>query len=181
MTKKRKKSLRSQKTKFVFPELLKISLNLSAEVRRIIFGVFFVFLGSLFLLSFLNISGPLGDFFTVIFDEFFGVGKWLIPLACLGFAVFLFNKNEEDEFYFGTGFGIVLILISLLAIGDLVEPDLTGASGRFLSSLESVIGFFSSVMAFSALLVVGFVIDFWEILKSFLNNRKERFAMVMSV
>ena len=181
MVKKRKKSSRTQKTKFVFPELSKTSLNLSAEVRRIIFGVFFAFLGGLFLLSFFNVSGPLGDFFTVIFDEFFGVGKWLIPLACFGFAVFLFNKNEETEFYFGTGVGIVLILVSLLGIGDLIESDLTGASGRFLSSLENVIGFFSSLMAFSALLTVGFVIDFWEILKSFLNNRKEKSALTNPV
>ena len=177
MAKKRKKSSHIQKAKFVFPELPKLSLNLSPEVKRIIFGVFFVFLTALFLLSFFNISGPLGEFLSVIFSDFFGVGKWLLPLACFGFAVFLFNKNEEDEFYFGTGLGIVLMLVSLLGIGGLIEPGLTGASGRFLSSLENAIGFFSSLIAFSALLVVGFVIDFWEILKSFLNNRKDKLAL----
>ena len=89
----------------------------------------------------------------------------------------MFNKNEEEEYYFGTGLGIFLILLSLLGLGDLFESGLTGKFGWILGSLENIIGFFPSLIAFILLFLVGLVVDFWQIFKSYLKNRKEKFAL----
>ncbi|HCI05455.1 TPA: hypothetical protein DEX28_01790, partial [Patescibacteria group bacterium] len=85
----------------------------------------------------------------------------------------MFKQNEEDGFYLGIGLGMVLMVLSLLGLGDVLEPGLTGFFGKFFGSLENVIGFLPSLIAFLALFVVGFVIDFWELAVSFFNDRKE--------
>lgn len=140
-------------------------------------AIFFVFLGCLSLLSFFELSGPIGMLLRVLLEDFFGIGKWLVPFVCFGLAIFLFNKNEEEEYYFGTGLGIFLILLSLLGLGDLFESGLTGKFGWILGSLENIIGFFPSLIAFILLFLVGLVVDFWQIFKSYLKNRKEKFAL----
>jgi len=128
-------------------------------------------------LSFFELSGPIGMLLRVLLEDFFGIGKWLVPFVCFGLAIFLFNKNEEEEYYFGTGLGIFLILLSLLGLGDLFESGLTGKFGWILGSLENIIGFFPSLIAFILLFLVGLVVDFWQIFKSYLKNRKEKFAL----
>ncbi|KKS06819.1 MAG: translocase FtsK protein, partial [Parcubacteria group bacterium GW2011_GWB1_41_4] len=128
-------------------------------------------------MSFFELSGPIGMLLRVLLEDFFGIGKWLVPFVCFGLAIFLFNKNEEEEYYFGTGLGIFLILLSLLGLGDLFESGLTGKFGWILGSLENIIGFFPSLIAFILLFLVGLVVDFWQIFKSYLKNRKEKFAL----
>ena len=177
MSKKRVKT----KAKLESFKLPKINLDLSPLVKRIILGVFFAFLGCLFLFSYFNLSGPLGGFFSAVLFDFFGLGKWLVPFAFFAFAVFLFKQNEEDGFYLGIGLGMVLMVLSLLGLGDVLEPGLTGFFGKFFGSLENVIGFLPSLIAFLALFVVGFVIDFWELAVSFFNDRKEKLALARPV
>ncbi|OGY39142.1 MAG: hypothetical protein A2418_03125 [Candidatus Brennerbacteria bacterium RIFOXYC1_FULL_41_11] len=174
---KKKKSQKSTRSRFSFIKFPSFSFDFDPEVKRIVLAIFFVFLGCLSLLSFFELSGPIGMLLRVLLEDFFGIGKWLVPFVCFGLAIFLFNKNEEEEYYFGTGLGIFLILLSLLGLGDLFESGLTGKFGWILGSLENIIGFFPSLIAFILLFLVGLVVDFWQIFKSYLKNRKEKFAL----
>jgi S-DNA-T family DNA segregation ATPase FtsK/SpoIIIE len=151
-----------------------ISSQINPQAKKIVFGVALIFLSSLFFLSFFNLAGPLGRLFFALLDDLFGQGKWLIPFGFFIFGVFVLLRGVREKVYFGTGLGLLLIFIALLGLSDLLRPDFTGVLGRFLGSLDRVIGFWPSLIAFFSVLIIGFVIDFWELAKAFLEERKQR-------
>src|ERR1035437_2832104 len=72
------------------------NMELKEETRYSIWGIGFIVLGILILLSIFNMAGVVGDFIYRTFSAFFGFGYYILPilLVAIGYS---FLKNEKPQ------------------------------------------------------------------------------------
>lgn len=166
----------------------KNKVELKEETRHSIIGVTFFVLGVFIVLSFFQSAGVVGNYFSKIFNSFFGVGYYFLPilLGVVGISFMRTGRPQVAKLHAITG---VLVLLSSLAIMDLAVNG-TGASedismGGYLGSLFAypfvkLFGIYASLLFLGAILIVSLIvlfdnkpnlIGFWNSLKSVFNQK----------
>ncbi len=178
-TRKNKKSVNKKSKKKV---------ELKEETRHSIIGVSFFVLGVFIVMSFFQSAGVAGSFFSKIFNSFFGVGYYFLPilLGVVGISFMRTGRPQVARLHAITG---ALVLLSSLAIMDLAMNG-TGASenismGGYLGSLFAypfvkLFGIYASFLFLGAILIVSLIVlfdnkpnllGFWNSIKNVLSSK----------
>jgi len=166
-----KKKTRKEKT----IEEKKPKLNIHPETKRGVIAIILFTLAVISILSFQGVGGILGEYILKYSKLIFGSGLWLIPLAFIAGAIIII-KDIHKNAYLSTLLGIVLFILSLLALIHILFPD--GRKGGWLGYIISLpflefVGFWVSVVIFFAALIVSILISFNIPLRKPLKEEEE--------
>ncbi len=157
-------------------------VELKDETRHSIWGIVFFVLAIFIVLSFFESAGIAGKFFYSIFNSFFGIGYYLVPILMLVVGVSFMRKGRPHiaRLHLMTG---ITTLLSTLAIMDLAVngngPSDSIVAGGYLGSLVSwpflqLFGMYASILILGALLIISLIVlcdekpnlvQFWNTIK----------------
>lgn len=165
-------------------------VELKEETRHSVIGVVFLALALFITLSFFESAGLAGKFFSQIFNSFFGLGYYLLPILLVIVGVSFMRKGKPQVARLHAVFGS-LVLLSTLAIMDLASNG-TGASdditfGGYLGGIIAwpflkLFGLYAGLIFLGALLIISLIvlfdqkpnlIGFWNKIKSLLFTKIE--------
>ena len=159
---KRKKSTKSSTKKG--------KINLKDETRYSVWGIGFLVLCLIFILSFFNLAGPVGNFINKIFSSLLGLGYYLLPI--LLFIVGLsFTKKEKPQIaklHAIFGFVTLLSTLSIMDIavngkGESLNIYYGGYLGSFIAwPFVKLFGIYASILLLGAILIASLIILFDE-------------------
>jgi DNA segregation ATPase FtsK/SpoIIIE, S-DNA-T family len=179
VAKKKKEKIRqkadkknSSGKKFGLP---KIRIDLPSQIKNWVWGILIFVLAAIFILSFFDLAGVVGDKLKDISRLLIGRTVYLMPLVFIfGGAVFFITKHKR--FFGPTIFAIIIIIMGVSGILDGMNPDLKygGWLGRALSHffIYKLFGFWVNQIIFGATAMVGILI-FWYLLKPQTDSEEE--------
>ena len=166
------------------PERKKIELR--EETRHSIWGILFFVFALFIVLSFFKSAGPAGAFFYGVFNSFFGIGYFLLPvlLVVLGISFMRSGKPQVARLHAIAG---ATTLLSALAIMDIAQNGSQESTnvflGGYLGSIASwpfvkLFGTYASLLFLGALLIISIIVMFDEKpnLITFFENLKKLFS-----
>lgn len=182
MAKKRDKTLRNRR-ELVEDENYIGHWTLSPETKRGIVIVMIFLVSFLGLLSMFEAAGAFGHYFSSMLAYLFGWADWLflILLLFLGYALL---NSDKYLIKLSNYFGLALVLVSFCALFDFFvsEADYQdlvslgrggGAFGYALGKLlEQFLGFWGSLVALIALLMVGILLGFNTSFRAMVDRAK---------
>jgi len=170
-------------------------VELKDETRYSIWGIGFLVLGLLVLLSFFHKAGPVGDFIFKTLNSFLGFGYYLLPILLAVVGISFMKKEKPQVAKIHAIWGLVTLL-SCLGIMDLASngngESLNITFGGYLGSIVSwpflkLFGIYAGIILMGALLVISLIIlcdekpnlvelfkKFWNILKIDLHLPKSK-------
>ncbi len=170
------------------PERNKIELK--EETRHSIWGILFFVFALFIVLSFFKSAGPAGTFFYGVFNSFFGIGYFLLPvlLVVLGISYMRSGKPQVARLHTIAG---VVTLLSALAIMDIAQNGSAESTnvflGGYLGSIASwpfvkLFGTYASLLFLGALLIISIIVMFDEKpnLITFFENVKNFFSQKLN-
>lgn len=89
-------------------------------LNREIYGIIWIFLACIFIAVFFS-EAAVSIKVSGFFEYLFGIGKWIVPVMCLGFGVTLLARKDV-HFPPGRVFGFVLFFISFLGTANMFLP-----------------------------------------------------------
>lgn len=143
-------------------------VELKEETRHSIIGVAFFVFALFIILSVFKSAGIAGTFFSTVFNSFFGLGYYLLPilLIVVGISFMRRGKPQVARLHAITG---ATVLLSTLAIMD-IGTNGTGASnditfGGYLGSMVAwpfikLFGLYGALLILGALLIISLIILF---------------------
>jgi S-DNA-T family DNA segregation ATPase FtsK/SpoIIIE len=145
-------------------------VDLKDETRQSIWGVLFLVLALLIVLSIFNSAGVAGRFIINIFNSVFGFGFYLVPilLAIIGVYFMRSGKPEVARLRLITG---VISLISALGITDIavngIGPSKNIIFSGYLGSITAwpfikLFGAYAGILILGAILIVSLLVLFDE-------------------
>jgi len=140
----------------------KPKLNIHPETKRGVIAVVLFTLAVIFILSFQEAGGTLGQYLLEYSKLVFGSGLWLIPLVCIAAAIIII-KDIHKNVYLSTLLGVVLFVLSFLAVVHILIPEerKAGWLGYLVSwPFMKLIGFWASLVIFVAVLIISVLIAF---------------------
>ena len=152
--------------------------DLSPQTKQAIGAVFFLVLGTFFILSSLNYAGPAGVFTHKGLTYLFGYGFVLAPIVCLLYVYVLMRPREDERVSISKAIGVALLFFSILGLLTLPEKPLGGMAGSLLS--YPLVAFFGKAIAgivLGATTLVGIFLTFdtgFLIAKLFGGERREK-------
>lgn len=135
--------------------------DLSPQTKQAIGAVFFLVLGTFFILSSLNYAGPAGTYTHKGLTYLFGYGFVLAPIVCLLYVYVLMRPREDERVSISKAIGVPLLFFSILGLLTLPHPPLGGMAGSTLA--YPLVLFFGKIIAgvsLSALALVGIFLTF---------------------
>lgn len=166
------------------PERKKIELK--EETRHSIWGILFFVFALFIVLSFFKSAGPAGAFFYGVFNSFFGIGYFLLPvlLVVLGISFMRSGRPQVAKLHAIAG---AITLLSSLAIMDIAQNGAEESTnvflGGYLGSIASwpfvkLFGTYASLLFLGALLIISIIVMFDEKpnLITFFENIKKLFS-----
>jgi S-DNA-T family DNA segregation ATPase FtsK/SpoIIIE len=168
------------------PERKKIELK--EETRHSILGIVFFVFALFIILSFFKSAGIAGIFFYDVFNSFFGIGYFFLPILLIILGVSFMRKGRPQVARLHAVAGIITLLSSL-AIMDIAQNGSHESTniflGGYLGSLVAwpfvkLFGTYASLLFLGALLIISIIvlfdekpnlIQFWENLKRFFSNK----------
>ena len=141
----------------------KPKLNINPETKRGVVAVILFTLAIIFILSFQNIGGALGDYLLRGSKFVFGNCLWLIPLMFFSGGIIIL-KDIHRNVYFSTLFGILIFILSFLGLINILFPNGTMKAG-WLGYIVSwpflkIFGFWVSLVIFIAAILISVLIAF---------------------
>lgn len=164
MAKKLKKKIK--KNALQIPR--EIKLNISSETKKSIWGIVFLVLAALIILSYFNLAGIFGGYLYKFLHLSLGVGFFLMPILLI-IASVVFFKSLKANIYFSTIFGILLFLISVLGFIEVLSTresflNLSQAGGYLgiiaAYPIQYIFGFWASLVIFIGLFLISILITF---------------------
>lgn len=170
--------------------------KLQEETRYSIWGIGFIVLGLLVVLSVFNMAGVVGDFIYKIFNSFLGFGYYILPILLVAVGISFLKKEKPQVAKVHAIFGF-LTLMSVLGITDIATNG-KGESfnitvGGYLGSIVAwpfikLFGIYASILILGAILIISLIIlfderpnlvelfkKFWNFLKGDIRLRLPRF------
>lgn len=164
MAKKLKKKIK--KNALQIPR--EIKFNISSETKKSIWGIVFLVLAALIILSYFNLAGIFGGYLYKFLHLSLGVGFFLMPILLI-IASVVFFKSLKANIYFSTIFGILLFLISVLGFIEVLSTresflNLSQAGGYLgiiaAYPIQYIFGFWASLVIFIGLFLISILITF---------------------
>ncbi len=146
-------------------------LELSDKARKSIFIVILAVFGLISLLGLFNLSGHFGGFVAKYLELIFGLGKWLVPLIFLYWALVVADKIGY-YLKFSNYLGLFLLFISYQTLFHFFIPReawatsvLVGRGGGYIGLYLSqatnyVFGIYGGVIILLALFLIALVLSF---------------------
>lgn len=165
MMKKRRKR-KGNDFRLALPEL-----HLSDEIRRDIFAIFLFALGVISILSFVSMSGALGEDLYRLVRMLFGYGFIFFPALLFFWGIRILKSENifKSESYF---FGLLLLVFSMLTIlhigyipSEMFSVAKSGMGGGFFGAsfawvLVSLLGKWGGLVLALTVLLVSFIFTF---------------------
>lgn len=141
----------------------KPKLNIHPETKRGVVAIILFTLAIVFILSFQDIGGVLGDYLFKGSKFVFGNCLWLIPLMFFAGGIIIL-KDIHRNVYFSTLFGILIFILSFLGLINILFPNGTMKAG-WLGYIVSwpflkIFGFWVSLVIFIAAILISILICF---------------------
>jgi len=170
---RKKKYKKREKDDYYKKERRKI-FELPTEIKQMILGILMMLLAVIVGLSFFNLAGSAGTYFTLVANSLIGITRFLVPLILvLGGLVFLNSKKNQELLEKGKKVFWPVVLASMITLFGL-----TGSMGAFNSEVKrggwmghllawpflEYLGFWATQLIFIAFIAIGGVI-FWHYLK----------------
>lgn len=140
------------------------------ETRHSIWGIIFFILGIFVLFSTFRMAGVAGDFVHSIFNSFFGIGYYILPIILVIIGISYMKKGKIDVARIHTITGAI-VLLSVLGIADLAsngdKPTEIFTYGGLLGSLTSwpflkLFGVQVAILIMGAILIIALIMLFDE-------------------
>jgi len=149
------------------------------EAIKSLWGVIFVILFLLTILSFIGKAGAAGDVFAHSAELIFGWGRFIIPLAFLAASYILFTSWRRNS-YIPLIIGGVLFFSGILGLVQIISggETLQGGYWGYGVSLPLVTPFgnIAAAIIFLGLIVVSFIISFNIKVGKFIEDRRIKIA-----
>jgi S-DNA-T family DNA segregation ATPase FtsK/SpoIIIE len=163
MLKKKIKQLKKLK-KEELKEKKRPRLNIHPETKRGVIVIILFTLAIIFILSFQNAGGVLGNWLLTASKFIFGSCLWIFPLAFFICGVIILRDIHKNV-YLSTLLGVFIFLLSFLAIVQVVFLNSEGHKAGWLGYIISwpflkIIGFWASLVVFVAALLISILIAF---------------------
>ncbi len=168
-------------------------IELKEETRYSIWGIGFMVLGLLVILSIFRMAGVVGNFIYTILNSFLGVGYYLLPilLVLIGFSFMKKEKPQIAKVHAIFGFVALLSSLSIMDIASNGKGESINITfGGYLGSIVSwpfikLFGIYASILLLGAILIASLIILFdekpnlmdlfrkiWDFLKSDVRSLK---------
>jgi S-DNA-T family DNA segregation ATPase FtsK/SpoIIIE len=164
-TKKREREIKEKRPK----------LNIFPETKRGVISVILFAIAVIFILSFQGIGGVAGEYILEYSELIFGACLWLVPLVFLAAGIIILRDIQENV-YLSTLLGVVLFILSFLAIVHIFLPEeqKAGWLGYIVSwPFLELIGFWASLVIFVAVLIISVLIAFNIPLRKIAKDEEE--------
>lgn len=163
MSKKKIKQLKKLR-KEELKEKKKPKLNINPETKRGVIVIILFTLTVIFILSFQNAGGVLGNWLLTASKFIFGSCLWIFPLAFFVGGVIILRDIHKNV-YLSTLLGVFLFILSFLAVVQIVFPNGESHKAGWLGYIISwpflkIIGFWASLVVFAAALLISVLIAF---------------------
>lgn len=141
-------------------------VELKDETRYSIWGIGFLVLALLIVLSIFKMAGPVGDFIFKTLSSFLGFGYYILPILLVVVGISFLRKERPQIAKLHAIFGITTLLSSL-AIIDLASngngESLNITFGGYLGSIISwpflkLFGVYAAIIILGALLITSLII-----------------------
>ena len=145
-------------------------VELKDETRQSIWGVIFLVLALLIILSIFNSAGVAGRFIVKIFNSLFGFGFYLVPILLTVMGVYFMRSGRPEVARLRLVSGVVT-LISALGITDIavngIGPTKNIVFGGYLGSLTAwpfikLFGTYAGILILGAILIISLLVLFDE-------------------
>ncbi|MBY0376543.1 DNA translocase FtsK 4TM domain-containing protein, partial [Patescibacteria group bacterium] len=137
------------------------SSGLQTETKHGILAVIFFVFAVFFLLSWVNIGGPAGNFFNEKFHYLLGIGYVLLPtlFVLLGIS---YLRSQTPSFGWTRTISSVLFLLSSLGIIDVASKTHSGGLlGEILSTpFVALFDVYASIVFLGAILIISILVMF---------------------
>ena len=140
-------------------------VELKDETTESLWGIGFLVLGLLILLTIFNWAGPAGDFIRRILGSIFGFGYYLLPIILGIVGVSFMRKGRVDIARLHAIMG-VCVLLSTLGIMDIATNGIGestvltygGQIGRMVAWIFSPFGMYGGILLLGALLITSLIV-----------------------
>jgi len=168
MSKKEKKKIKKLKKKLKHykekeAKERKPKLNIHPETKRGVAAVILFTLVIIFILSFQEAGGALGEYLLKGSKFVFGSCLWLIPLMFLAAGIIILRDIHRNV-YLSTLLGLIIFILSFLALVHILFPNgelKAGWLGYLVSwPFLKVLGFWVTLVIFASALLISVLISF---------------------
>src|SRR3989344_7169114 len=156
------------------------SSRLHPDTKKSVWAIVFFALAVVLALAAFAKAGPLGDMLYGGFQTLFGVGYFILPIS-LVFAAAVLLFGERDRFVGVTLLGTGLIVLSFLALIELVGQGQGGWLGLVLGSLRIPFGATAAIVINMFILLIGVLIAANIPLKLRLPKKQEKAPIITGV
>lgn len=141
-------------------------VQLQDETRYTIWGIGFIVLGLLVVLSVFQMAGVVGEFIYGMLSSFLGFGYYILPILLVAVGISFLKKGRPIVAKVHAIFGL-LTLLSVLGIMDIASngkgESLNVTFGGYLGSMVAwpfikLFGMYASILLLGALLIVSLII-----------------------
>lgn len=140
----------------------KPKLDLHPETLKSVWGVIFLVLFLITLLSFWGLSGKVGQAFQTYFNQLFGKGIILVPVLLLIISGVLF-VSQRVNLYYSTLLGSLIFLCSAVGFIELLNPRFS-----YLNQYAHAGGYLGFLITYPLLYLFGFWAVFIILLGAFI-------------
>ncbi len=133
--------------------------ELKHEAKLSIFGIVFIGVSIILLLSAFGKAGPWGDAIFAGLGQLFGWGYYLIPLILISISI-AFLLGETAQLLGNTLVGAALFLLSALGLLDIVEYGHGGVFGKAFGSLQYLFGYGASIVLNVTIMIASILLAF---------------------
>ncbi len=143
----------------------KRKIELKEETTESVWGIGFIVLGLLILLSIFRLAGVAGDFIYKILNSFFGFGYFLLPIILGIIGVSFLRKGRIDVARLHSAMGLSVLLstlgimdIATNGIGETTVLTYGGQLGRMVAWIFSPFGTYGAILLLGAILITSLII-----------------------
>ncbi|MDD5760702.1 MAG: DNA translocase FtsK [Candidatus Pacebacteria bacterium] len=148
---------------------------INTGVKNSIFGILFLAISLILILSAFNLAGPFGRGVFKIFDYLLGWGYFILPCLLIVIAFnFLRSLTKQINLTFFTFLGCFLVLFSTLSVSEIFFEGKGGLVGLLGGLLEPYLGVWASLAIYTAVFVSGFLLILNIPLKFFQKKETEK-------
>ena len=140
-------------------------VELKEETTESLWGIGFLVLGLLVLLSIFNLAGVAGDFIRKILSSIFGFGYYLLPVILAVVGVSFMRKGRVDIARLHAIMGLCVLLstlgimdIATNGIGESTVITYGGQLGRMIAWIFSPFGAIGGILLLGALLITSLIV-----------------------
>ncbi|MFA5360588.1 MAG: DNA translocase FtsK [Candidatus Paceibacterota bacterium] len=133
--------------------------SINTEVKNSIFGVLFLAISLILVLSAFDLAGPFGRAVFKVFDYLLGWGYFILPCLLIVIAFnFLRSLTKQINLTFFTFLGCFFVLLSILSISEIFFEGKGGLIGLFGGLIKPYLGLWASLAIYGAVFISGFLL-----------------------